>query len=347
VPARRLLPLLAIFIALSALSGSPATARPKAMKPNTGKAGSPCRAAPLKEADPGRAADLDSTSLGRATPALYEIGRPTSDPERHEPTRRVMILVHGGGWAFVGRTAMRSERRAATKWRAAGWETVSITYRACRRSVTDVTRFYDLIRARVGSNVPICLRGQSAGGHLALMVAAKRRDVACVISLASPTDLRSIRAQGRIEAASGGPAELPAAATRVRNLAVAAFGRRKLRVRSPAALASRIGARLLLATAVDDVVIPQGQAASLANAVKVARPGAYVDVVRVERGAGTFVHGSASAAASRDFDSRAAALVAPFGRAPLDAGPPLEPRPPSNPLGSLFQSFLGIFGARR
>ncbi len=126
----------------------------------------------------------------------------------------------------------------------------------CRRSVTDVTRFYDLIRARVGPNVPICLRGQSAGGHLALMVAAKRRDMACVISLASPTDLRAIRAQGRVEAANGGFAELPRAAARVRNLAVPAFGRRKLRVRSPAAPASRIGTRLLLATAVDDVVIP-------------------------------------------------------------------------------------------
>jgi acetyl esterase/lipase len=329
------------------MSASPAMAGPKAMKPNTGKAGSPCRATPLKEADPGPAADLDSTSLGRAAPALYEIGRPTSDPERHEPARRVMIIVHGGGWAFVGRTAMRSERKVATQWRAAGWETVSVTYRACKRSAADVTRFYDLIRARVGPNVPICLRGQSAGGHLALMVAAKRPDVACVISLASPTDFRSIRAQGRIEAANGGPAELPAAATRVRNLAVSAFGRRKLRVRSPAALASRIGARLLLATAVDDVVIPQGQASSLANAVKAARPEAYVDVVRVERGAGAFVHGSASAAASRDFDSRAANLVAPFGRAPLDAGPPLKPRRPSNPLGSFFQSFLGIFGPRR
>jgi acetyl esterase/lipase len=257
-----------------------------------------------------------------------------------------MILVHGGGWAFVGRTAMRTERETAGKWRAAGWETVSISYRACRRSVTDVTRFYDLVRKRVGPHVPICLRGQSAGGHLALMVAAKRRDVACVIALASPTDFRAIRAQAAIEAANGSRPELPAAAARVRNLAVSTFGRRKLRVRSPAALGARIGARLLLATAVDDVVIPQGQAASLANAVTAGRPGAYVDVVRVERGDKAFVHGSASSAANRNFDSRAAELVAPFGRAPVDAGPPIKPRRPSSPFGSFFQSIFGGFFGR-
>jgi acetyl esterase/lipase len=254
-----------------------------------------------------------------------------------------MMFVHGGAWMTVGRKAMRTEREVATKWRAAGWETVSVSYRGCRRSIRDVVRFYDLIRARVGPSAPICLRGQSAGGHLALMVAAKRPDVACVISLAAPTDLRSVKPQGRIEVASGtAPARVRAGSARVRNLAVAAFGKRRLRAISPVTYARRIAARLLLATAMNDVVVPQGQATELARAVTSARAGAYADVVRLDAGPTEFVHGSASAPATHDFDARAARLVAPFGRAPVDAGPPLKPRP-ANPLGGILNGILGLF----
>lgn len=337
---------LAAVLAATALTATPVLARSPGPKPNTGKPGSPCRTEAFKGPDPGPGADLDTSSLGTAAPATYEIGAPTSTPERLEPARRVMMFVHGSAWMTVGRKAMRSEREIATKWRATGWQTVSISYRACRRSVGDVVRFYDLVRARVGPHVPICLRGQSAGGHLALMVAAKRPDVACVLSLASPTDLRAIRAQGRIEAASAaGPAQLRAGAARVANLAVSAFGRRRQRAVSPVAHASRIGARLLLATAVNDVVIPLGQATALANAVTSARPGAYVDAVRLAAGSKAFVHGSASSAATDDFDARAAALVAPFGKAPANAGPPLKPRR-SNPLGNFLGSIFGLLGGR-
>jgi acetyl esterase/lipase len=345
MPARLVL-LVAVALAATSLTCGTATARSSKLAPNTGKPGSPCKSEAFKGPDVGPASDVDTTSLGKAAPAVYEIGGPTNMPDSAEPVHRVMMLVHGGAWATVGRKAMRTEREVATKWRAAGWETVSVSYRACRRSVSDVVRFYDLIRTRVGPWVPICLRGVSAGGHLALMVAAKRPDVACVISLAAPTDLRSVKAQGRIEADSGGaPPALREGAARVRNLAVAAFGRRKLRAQSPVAYAPRIGARLLLATAVNDVVMPQGQATALAQAMTAARPGAFVDVVRLEAGGTAFVHGSASSAATHDFDARSAALVAPFGKAPLDAGPPLKPRP-TNPLSGILNGIFGLFGRR-
>ncbi len=264
----------AAAVAATALLCAPAMARSGKPAPNTGRPGSPCKPQPFDGPDPGPAADVDTTSLGKAAPASYEIGMPTSAPAPGEPPRRVMMFVHGGAWTTVGRKAMRTEREVATKWRAAGWETVSVSYRGCRRSIRDVVRFYDLIRARVGPSVPICLRGQSAGGHLALMVAAKRPDVACVISLAAPTDLRSVKPQGRIEAASGtAPARVRAGSARVRNLAVAAFGKRRLRAISPVTYARRIAARLLLATAMNDVVVPQGQATELARAVTSARAG--------------------------------------------------------------------------
>ena len=334
---------LAVVLVTSALSASPALARSTKPRPNTGKPGSTCKRVALRGPDPGPGTGLDTTSLGPAAPAPYEIGAPTSDPEWGEPVRRVMMLVHGGAWFTVGRKAMRSQRDIATKWRAAGWQTVSISYRACRKSLGDVVRFYDLIRSRVGPEVPICMRGESAGGHLALLAATRRPDLACVIALASPTDLRSLRAQGRIEAASGtAPPQLRAGAARAANLAVAAFGRRNQRARSPAAFGSRIGARILLATAVNDVVIPQGQASALANAIAATRSGNYVDVVRLEAGSSAFVHGSASTSATHDFDARSATLVGPFGRAPEDAGPPLE-MPPANPLGDILNSIFGLF----
>ena len=338
---------IAAAVTALALTAAPAMARKATPKPNTGKPGSPCKSMSQKGPDPGPAPDLDSSSLGSIAPAPYEIGAPTNSPDRLEPVHRVMIFIHGGAWATVGKKAMRGERETAAKWRAAGWQTVSVSYRACKRSVGDVVRFYDLVRARVGPWVPICLRGQSAGGHLALMVAAKRPGVACVIALASPTDLRSVRAQGRIEADSGAaPPELREGAARVANLGDAAFGKRNRRARSPVAFAPRIAARLLLATALDDEVIPQGQATALQDAVKAARPGAYVDAMRLDAGSNGFVHGSASAASAHDFDVRAAALVAPFGKAPENAGPPLKPRR-ANPLEGLLDGIFSIFRPRR
>ena len=340
------LALTALVVAL-AMPVSPALAR-KSPAPNSGKPGAPCKRVGLKGPDPGPGTGLDSTSLGRAAPAPYEIGGPTNPEDASGPTHRVMIFVHGGGWSTVGRKAMRSQRDVAARWRGAGWQTVSISYRACRKSVGDVLRFYDLVRKRVGPWVPICLRGESAGGHLALMVAARRADVSCVIALASPTDLRSVRAQGRIEVQSASaPAELLENSARVSNIAVSVFGRRRQRTYSPVAYAARINARLLLATAANDVVIPQGQAQALANAVTAARPGAHVDTMRLEAGGDAFVHGGATASAKRDFDSHATSLVAPFGRAPEDAGEP-EPQRESNPLSNFLNSiFGGIFGPRR
>jgi dienelactone hydrolase len=179
------------------------------------------------------------------------------------------------------------------------------------------------------------------------MVAAKRADVSCVIALASPTDLRSVRAQGRIEVQSGGaPAALLENSARVSNIAVSAFGRRRQRAYSPVAHAARINARLLLATAANDVVMPQGQAQALANAVTATHAGAHADVMRLEAGGDAFVHGGATASAKHDFDSHAASLVAPFGRAPVDAGEP-KPQRESNPLSTFLNSIFGIFSPRR
>jgi acetyl esterase/lipase len=267
---------------------APARATPSSAAPNTGAADSPCRAAVLPgDADPA----LDMTSLGSSARAAYEIGRPVGS------VRRVMLLVHGGGWYKVGQGALNPYHDNARAWRNAGWETVNVDYGACGHSLPDVVKTYDLVRAQVGDAVPICVQGDSAGGQLALMLAVRRSAVACVIAYGAPTDLWTGSAYAL-------------------GMARAAFGRERLTKYSPASGAARISARVLLATATDDSVIPQSQNRELADRMIAAQPGASVDVATIDPGPLSFVHGSASPFALADLQARVQRLVAPFGSAP-------------------------------
>jgi acetyl esterase/lipase len=224
---------------------------------------------------------------------------------------------------MVGQAAMEAERGLANDWRAAGWETVSITYRGCNRSVGDVVKFYDLVRAHFGPDVPICLMGQSAGGHLALMVAARRWDVSCVISQAGPSDLRKPAQQGKAEAQAGtGPKALAAGSAWGAGIAKSVFGAKNLKAASPVLRAAHIYARLLLASADDDVVVPNVQDQNMAAAMARARPGAYVDVDVLAPGPTAFIHGTASVDALKEYQRRVAAVVSPFGKSPFDPKPP-------------------------
>jgi len=244
---------------------------------------------------------LDTASLGRKAPAGYEIGLP-----RSRRTERIMMLIHGGGWTKVGQGALNTERAAARAWRHAGWTTVNLDYRACRDSSADILKFYDLIRRRFGSGVPICAQGESAGGHLALNLAVRRPDISCVIAYAAPTDL----AHGT---------------STVRAIARTVFGAKRLTRMSPVARAGAIHARLLLATAQDDAVVPASQASKLQHAVA---SDVYTDVVRLPPGRLTFVHGTTSPAGLLDLQRHVAALVQPFGSAPgAFVAPPFLPFP--------------------
>lgn len=222
---RRLVCLLATAAAL----GVQAPANAQAPPPNSGQPGAPCVPVAYSAAPAAPDPTLDAHSLGPAAPAAYEIGPPAGGGR----ARRVLVLIHGGAWYVVGKTAMEAERELAADWRRVGWETVSITYRGCGASIPDALRFYDLVRARAGPRVPVCLLGQSAGGHLALMIAALRPDVACVISEAGPSDLVNVVRQGRDQARSRGPEGLEAATAAGANVVAATFGPGALAAASP------------------------------------------------------------------------------------------------------------------
>lgn len=277
---------------------------------NTGAPGSPCRAVVAQGQSPGR---LDTTALGPRAPAPYELGLPPSGR-----TARVMVLLHGGGWYGVGRGMLDDERRAAADWRAAGWTTLNADYRACGAAVDSVVATYDLLRAHVGARVPVCVQGESAGGHLALLLAARRPDVACVLAYGAPADLVDVAAQGMAAAFGGtGVPELAAGGAYVRGLAEAAFGSRALTTADPVRVAGDVRARVLLATAQDDPLVPLAQARSFAAAAPTAAGGAAaVDVLALAPGVERFVHGTASPAALGELRDRVARLVAPFGPPP-------------------------------
>src|SRR5438034_834557 len=160
---------------------------------NTGNPDSFCMS--RQNADPPPPGDGVSTSgLPSNAPAYYEVGEPSGDYKGQAP-KGVMILLHGGGWYLNGPGAAATERGNADRWRAKGWRTLNISYRPCGASFADVQWFYDQARAQWGTAMPYCAMGSSAGGHLALMLAASRSTLDCVEDDAGPTDGTSVKDQ--------------------------------------------------------------------------------------------------------------------------------------------------------
>src|SRR3954452_7737199 len=82
----------------------------------------------------------------------------------------IVLVIHGGAWRAAGpRTValMDARARSFAGW---GWAGAAGDYRPFADSPGDVVRAYDAVRGRY-PNLPICAYGESAGGHLALMLA--------------------------------------------------------------------------------------------------------------------------------------------------------------------------------
>jgi predicted alpha/beta-fold hydrolase len=202
-------------------------------------------------------------------------------------------------------------RADADRWRARGWETVNLSYRACGQSAADALWFYDRTRAWFGAGAKVCALGTSAGGHLALLIGAQRPNLYCAVSQAGPTDLGRIQAEGAYDAASGTYSQTVGGRL-VHNLAAAAFGEENLASYSPAAQASATlkSTRVLQGFSADDAFVPYQQAADLADAMRAADPAAYVENVQLEIGTVPFGHGRVTQAALDDFYAREDQLVA-------------------------------------
>jgi acetyl esterase/lipase len=109
-------------------------------------------------------------------------------PPAGEPVKGVVLVIHGGGWQGGQHRlmdAIEPDARRLARWGYLAW---SVDYRSGRHSVEDVIDWYRLIRSRYPRQ-PVCAKGTSAGGHLALMLAVQTR-IPCVIDESGPTDLR-------------------------------------------------------------------------------------------------------------------------------------------------------------
>jgi len=281
-----------------------------------------------KATDPTKPAPYEDRGIVGYLVPYFEVGEPTGSLAPDGGPRGIMMVIHGGGWQSRGRDSVASERNAAEveRWRARGWRTIAISYRSsregpaeewplfplgqklapvpgsARRSIEDVLWFHDRIRDWQGWGLPMCATGWSAGGHLALLLVAERRDVACVIALAAPTDL---------------PA-LVAASTDGGRAAVFAFGRDAATSAgnglSPVDVAGSLRARLLLASASNDAWVPPSQMGALRDAL--ARSGSFASVatMELEPGRRPFWHGNVSQRALDEFHAAEAAFAEQVAR---------------------------------
>lgn len=118
-------------------------------------------------------------------------------PAHRAHPRGYVLTIHGGGWYRVGPRMVARMHDDGLLLRSWGYATVNVDYRAGARSFDDVLSVYDLVRRRVGPQMPICAYGASAGGHLALMLAIRRPALTCVIAQAPPVLLDRLPARLR------------------------------------------------------------------------------------------------------------------------------------------------------
>ncbi|MBV8196208.1 MAG: prolyl oligopeptidase family serine peptidase [Candidatus Dormibacteraeota bacterium] len=152
---------------------------------------------PYRElADPGPIL-VEHIPYGRSADQHVELRRPAAETV----TRGVAVLLHGGFWRDVWRCDTLNAVAAALALR--GWFSWNIEYRRVRRR-GDVWPFLlDDVAAATGllhedeelSHLPVVAAGHSAGGQLALWLAAKLhaagRRIDGVVGLAAVSDLRS------------------------------------------------------------------------------------------------------------------------------------------------------------
>ncbi len=116
------------------------------------------------------------------------------------PVRGTMLMVHGGGWKDQRGDARRLQASMSLRFRGDGWRVINVDYSPGphpvrsgvdpRPMVRDVVAFYDQVRRAYGG--PICAYGESAGGHLAAMLAVERPSLTCAFLNAAPLDLPSL-----------------------------------------------------------------------------------------------------------------------------------------------------------
>lgn len=197
-----------------------------------------------------------------------------------------MLLVHGGAWNGTGQDQLDKLHPVVARMRGRGWGVVNMDYRAGgEESMVDVLRAYDRARARTPAGLPVCTYGESAGGHMVLLL-AEMRNVQCTVAAAAPVDLLNW-------ASYNSDPNRQAGADYGQSLGRAAFGDdpKHLRLYSPIFHANHLHGRVLLVNADNDMLVPKAMAGRLAAAA----PAGRVRAVTLAAGGVHFVHSNVSA----------------------------------------------------
>lgn len=268
---------------------------------NTGAQDSICRGNEMPATTPSRGS---TESLG-SLPAPYEVDEPLGKFSGRP--HGVMLVLHGGTWQDYGPGAIEYMRGDADRWRSRGWRTVNADYRPCGKSIDDIVTLFDRVRQVYGGERPICVSGGSSGAHLALLLAAYRPEVACVVSQAGPADLTTLATQVATKS-DGSPSNV--IPLQLSNVTVSAFGADRQAQVSPARLGVR--ARVLFAIAASDAGVPWAQATSFAESQRARNASAYVDTVRLENGEVRWVHAPVALTALARFHKHEKLLTEPL-----------------------------------
>jgi dienelactone hydrolase len=195
----------------------------------------------------------DARDIRRAletTPFFTEVFAPSRAPEG------VVITFHKGSWSATGQAAAASEHPDDRAWVRRHWLAVNSSYRPGAAGLRDVRLVYERVHRATRHRLPICLVGASAGGDLTLLSAESLPDLGCVVAEAAPTDLVNIASEPVWDGSTSGPAY-------IHDAAVQALGEPNLNAFSPLFGAQRIHARVLLAQAERDPLIPRQQSADM------------------------------------------------------------------------------------
>ncbi len=142
---------------------------------------------------PAQASAASMLSILNPKPVVKVIP-PVAGPTAEDPAgiapRGTMIMVHAGGWAGHDAHAQGLLMdRPGDMLVARGWRVVSIDYNEGTQGLQDLLNVAGDELARKSSDGPLCIYGESAGAHLALVAAARLRAIDCVIGIGTPTDL--------------------------------------------------------------------------------------------------------------------------------------------------------------
>lgn len=196
------------------------------------------------------AACLSATTAHATTTPFAPIDSTPAGKEK-----AVVMLIHQGGWA--GPDRVKQEKLDAfpgAQLRARGYRTVSIDYAAGKDGLQSVKDAIGAQLVNLAPNVPLCLYGESAGSHWALLAAADLPSVDCVIGLGTPTDFAAWKHDA--EASGNVTSRFVMEQTAIR-----VFGQPgpDTWAWEPAKQAKRIRGDVTLGMESDDVVLPPGQ----------------------------------------------------------------------------------------